>query len=101
MKKVVAYIVLLVLVVVLMMSFVACGMFGSSYQGTYYKYNDGVKDGSDWIKLEKKKWSDDSGESGRLEEKDGVIYGYYEFSAKKTLCFGAQFPTEFLIIRWA
>ncbi len=46
------------------------------YADTYYEYKNGVKQEGSWIKLEKDKWSDDDGASGKLEEKDGTLYGY-------------------------
>ncbi len=46
------------------------------YADTYYEYKNGVKQEGSWIKLEKDKWSDDDGASGKLEEKDGTLCGY-------------------------
>jgi uncharacterized repeat protein (TIGR02543 family) len=73
----------LVLAIVLVAAFAlaACGETGTTtpagdYKDTYYAYHNGVKDSSDWVKLDKSSWSDSDGNSGRIETKSGVLYLY-------------------------
>ena len=84
-KRVGKFFVLLLVFALMASVLVACG--SGDYKGTYYAYKNGVKQENDWIKLEKDKWSDNEGASGRLEEKDGVLYGYVVFFGEEDVLF--------------
>ena len=84
-KRVGKFFVLLLVFALMASVLVACG--SGDYKGTYYAYKNGVKQENDWIKLEKDKWSDNEGASGRLEEKDGVLYGYVVFFGEEDVMF--------------
>ncbi|MGN0767772.1 MAG: InlB B-repeat-containing protein, partial [Christensenellales bacterium] len=85
--KIATVIAVLLTVCIIMCCITACN--GDDYTGTYYCYKNGVKQENSWIQLEKNSWADDSGESGRLERKDGYVYCYTEiFGKEETLFWG-------------
>ena len=78
---------IIVLLCLMIMGLASCKKSDSDRADTYYAYRDGVKQDNEWIKLGKDKWSDSSGGNGRLEEKDGILYGYTEASGKEDVLF--------------
>ena len=80
---------------------VACGSGGGSdsgIDGTYYAYKNNVKQSNDWIRLSGDTWSDNEGESGRLENKNGVLYLYVSvFGEEDVFCYGTASDG---IFRW-
>lgn len=79
--------VIIVLTFLLIIGLSSCKKEDSDRVETYYAYRDGVKQDNDWIKLEEDSWSDSEGESGRLEEKDGVLYCYTELFGEEDVRF--------------
>lgn len=86
MKRISKVFVFLALIMLMVVVLSACNS-GKDYTGTYYAYSDGVKNEDSWIKLDKNSWTDDDGGSGRLEVKDGKIYGYVQFFGEEEVMF--------------
>lgn len=91
-KRIVAIAVLMLIAMAFAVMFVSCAKEGAplgksdtNYQGTYYEYNDNVKDPDSWVVLEDDAWYDDEGFHGRLELKDGIIYLYWIFFGDEEL----------------
>ena len=86
MKRFFKVFLLMLLVAAFVISIVACSP-SSGYTGTYYEYDRNGNKTSDWIKLEKSKWSSSDGENGRLEVKDGAVTAYSEIFGEEEVFF--------------
>lgn len=86
MKRFIKVFLLMLLVAAFVISIVACSP-SSGYTGTYYEYDRNGNKTSDWIKLEKSKWSSSDGESGRLEVKEGAVTAYSEIFGEEEVFF--------------
>ncbi len=93
-KRIILILAIAFLVMALTMTFVSCAdasnvpsnqKSDANYQGTYYEYNDNVKDPDSWVVLEDDNWYDDEGFHGRLEFKDGILYLYWIFFGDEEL----------------
>ncbi|MBQ4444280.1 MAG: InlB B-repeat-containing protein [Clostridia bacterium] len=89
MKKTLIVAFCLLIAVAVSIALASCAPTGSNYTGTYYDYEDGVKNANDWIKLEKDRWSDNEGMSGRVEYVDGKVVCYLSmFGEEDVLLWG-------------
>ena len=76
MKRKITLLALVLVVVILATSVLfACN---DGLNGRYYLYEDGIKNENSWIDINGKKWIDDAGEGGKIEQNEDGSYNLYD-----------------------